>query len=111
MLPQGLVQLADRYGVATEFSDWQGETRQVPVETVVAVLAALGVEAGDEEQVAKALHVADEAPWRRVLPPVVVMLGGEASVVPVNVPHDERVTVRLELEDGATWPLVAKPRL
>ena len=44
-----LAVLAERLGVATEYRDWSG--RMVPVDdaTVVAVLAALGVEAGTEE--------------------------------------------------------------
>ncbi|HEX5533824.1 MAG TPA: 4-alpha-glucanotransferase, partial [Actinomycetales bacterium] len=105
-LPGGLAELAGRYGVSTEFWDWQGNRRVIPAATVVAALAALGVEAGDEQQVQTSLAAADEAPWRRILPPTVVVRAGQTPWVPVHVPHGESVVVWAELEDGGGRDLV-----
>lgn len=95
-----LDELAARYGVATEYWDWQGAHVLVPESTVVAVLGALGVDASSAEQVERALAHADEAPWRRTLPPVVVVRSGETAVVPVHVTDGDPADLEIVLEDG-----------
>ena len=47
-VPEGLQALADAYGVATEYWDQAGERVEVSVETVVAVLTALGLDVRNE---------------------------------------------------------------
>jgi len=54
-LTQELTELAGAYGIATAYHDWRGEHRQVPVSTVVAVLAAMDVDASTPEAV-RAAH-------------------------------------------------------
>ena len=49
-LPASLVELARRYGVATEYDDWTGRHVTVAESTLVAVLDALGVPAATEER-------------------------------------------------------------
>ncbi|SDQ06221.1 4-alpha-glucanotransferase [Quadrisphaera sp. DSM 44207] len=100
--PSGaLTELAAAHGVATEYWDWQGRHVVVPEATIVAVLAALGVRAADEAQARAALAEHQLAPWRRVLPPVVVLRSGEAErTVPVHVRHGQQLRVWVELEDG-----------
>lgn len=95
-----LDELAARYGVATEYWDWQGAHVLVPESTVVAVLGALGVDASSAEQVERALADADEEPWRRTLPPVVVVRSGETAVVPVHVTDGDPADLEIVLEDG-----------
>lgn len=95
-----LVDLAGRHGVSTEYWDWQGRHVPLTVESVVQVLAALGVDASSEEAVTTALREAEEAPWRRMLPPVVVLRDGWAGRVDVHVPHGRSVTVQLRTEEG-----------
>lgn len=63
-----LVRLADRLGVATAYWDWQQHHVRVPASTLVAVLDALGVDASDDDAVARAHRDLDDAPWRRTLP-------------------------------------------
>ena len=99
-LPADLVTLAHAHGVATEFWDWQGRQVEVSAATVVAVLGALGVDAGTDEAVAASLTEADEAPWRRTLPPVVVVRQGQAPWVPVHVRHGAGVSAWVETETG-----------
>ena len=48
-LHPALRQLAEAYGIATEFWDWQGRHVDVPAETIVKVLAALDVDASTPE--------------------------------------------------------------
>jgi len=40
-----LVELAQAYGVMTEYVDWRGRQVQVSAETIEAVLEAMGVDA------------------------------------------------------------------
>lgn len=71
-----LKRLAEAHGVSTEYWDYHGRLASPRRATLVAVLAALGVEAHDEEEIEAALEEHDLAPWRRVLPPTVVMRAG-----------------------------------
>ena len=95
-----LDELAARYGVATEYWDWQGEHLVVSEATVTAVLAALGVPAASAQEVEASLHAVDEAPWRRTLPPVVVLRSGDTVDVAVHVPDGQAVSLHVVLEDG-----------
>ena len=45
-----LVELAQAYGVMTEYVDWRGRPVQVSAETIEAVLAAMGVDTADPER-------------------------------------------------------------
>lgn len=49
-LAPSLIELARRYGIATEYEDWSGRRVRVSEATLKAVLAALGVAAGDEQE-------------------------------------------------------------
>ncbi len=95
-----LDELAARYGVATEYWDWQGQHVEVQESTVVQVLGALGVPAGDADQVQQSLTIVDEAPWRARLPAVVVVRAGTGHQVPVHVPDGVQVSLRVHLEQG-----------
>jgi hypothetical protein len=46
-----LTRLAAAHGVATDYWDWQGRHAPISAETIVAVLAALGVPADTPEEV------------------------------------------------------------
>ncbi|PPK94203.1 4-alpha-glucanotransferase [Kineococcus xinjiangensis] len=100
LTPQ-LRDLAEALGVATSFTDWQGQASDVSAATVVAVLAALGVDASTPDAAADALAEVRQRPWRRMLPPVVVVREGRTVDVPVHVVHGAPVDVRVELEGGA----------
>jgi 4-alpha-glucanotransferase len=95
-----LASLAAAHGVATEYDDWHGEHVAVSATTVVAVLAALGVDASTPESARQALAHDRDQPWRRLLPATLVTRGGAESDVRVHVPHGAPVEVWIELEDG-----------
>jgi 4-alpha-glucanotransferase len=97
---ESLVRLARAHAVAPEYQAFNGGEQQVSAETLVAVLGALGVDASTPERVEVALRHAEDAPWRRVLPPVVVTRRGEETRVPVHVTHGDPVRAWVEI-DGA----------
>ncbi len=95
-----LAALARAHGVATEWWDWQGSHTVVSDASIHTVLTALGIQVESEQDVQAALADVDLAPWRRTLPPVVVMREGWTPWVTVHVPHGEHVELELELESG-----------
>src|SRR5690606_31025837 len=70
-------QLADAYGVATEYWDQSGNHVEVGAATVAAVLTALGVDVSTPESIAAALVDVRLREWRRMLPPVFVTRAGQ----------------------------------
>lgn len=101
-LRPSLVELAARYGVATHYEDWAGTQVAAPESTLVAVLAALGVAAADDEQRAGALAEHDRRYWQRSLPPTILARTGSTSSFWVHVTHGDPVEVWIALEDGST---------
>ncbi len=100
--PSGpLAELARVLGVATEYWDWQGAHVVVSAETIVAVLAALGVQADTPQAVERGLRDADLAPWRRTLPSCVLGRQSRSTRIPVHVPHGSAVVVWIETESRA----------
>lgn len=95
-----LAALAGAYGIATEFWDWKGRLTEVDDETVVGVLKAMEVDASTPELAAAALREHYDRPWRRSLPPCVVMTEGTAKTVEVHVTAGDAAEVSVRLEDG-----------
>jgi 4-alpha-glucanotransferase len=97
-----LAELADACGVTTSFTDWRGQTTNVREESLVAILAALGVDAHDHDAAARELARRRDAGWRRMLPPYVVARVGAvgAARVAAHVPHGAPVAVEVVTEDG-----------
>ncbi|MET7622328.1 4-alpha-glucanotransferase [Streptomyces sp. NPDC005408] len=106
----GLARLAALHGVATAYAPSEGVSVPVPDATVVAVLAALGVDASTPSALRDALARAESAAAERLLPPTVVLWSeGHVPAALTGLPAD--TTVRVEPEDGAEpWPhSVAEP--
>ncbi len=97
-----LAALAAAYGVATEFWDQAGAHQSVSEDTVVAVLAALGVDATSAASIAAALDERRMRDWRRNLPPVFVAREGDAATCWVHLPHGDTARLVIELEDGGS---------
>ena len=95
-----LAALAEAYGVATGYWSFFGDRVDVPATTLRLILHAMGVEAEDEAAATAALTAADEAPWRRLLPPSVVVRKGAGELF-VHVADGCDVEVALRLEDGS----------
>lgn len=84
-LAPSLVELARRFGVATEYEDWTGRRVLVPEATLVAVLAALDVTAGTEQQRNAALTAQLRTYWARPMPATIVGRTGEQTRFWVHV--------------------------
>ncbi|MGW7515926.1 4-alpha-glucanotransferase [Streptomyces sp. NPDC054796] len=107
-----LARLAAAHGVCTSYEPAPGSTVEVPDETVVSVLAALGVDASTPQALREALerHAQDSL---RLLPPTVVLRAGSAVTTLPALPEGTVLRVITESGDtldwgpGATLPLGA----
>ncbi len=104
-----LAALAAAHGVATSYRDADDRPVAVARDTVVAVLAALDVDAGTPAAIEAALAVAASGPWRRLIPPTVVLRSGRATAVVVRGPAGEPPRLRAELARGGTLELPVDP--
>ncbi|MFF3246540.1 4-alpha-glucanotransferase [Streptomyces sp. NPDC002870] len=98
----GLARLAALHGVATAYAPSEGVTVPVPDTTVVAVLAALDVDASSPAALRDALNRAESAASARLLPPTVVLWceGAEALPPAVLTALPAGTSVRVETEGG-----------
>lgn len=99
-LAPSLIELARRYGIATEYEDWSGRRVRVPEATLKAVLGALGVVADNEQERNVALTAKLRSHWARPLPPTIVGRTGEQIRFWAHVTHGDPAEVWLQLEDG-----------
>lgn len=89
--------LAAEAGLRPGYRDQAGAWREAPVETVVAALAAEGIDAGSEAEAAEALAALRAEAAERALPPWIVLTCDAPSVCR-NVPDGDWT---LALEDGS----------
>ncbi|MCL2466373.1 MAG: 4-alpha-glucanotransferase [Micrococcales bacterium] len=94
-----LVRLAHEYSISHEHVNHAGQRVHVSSETLVGVLAALGVDASTPEKVDRALALRTDERWRHTLPPVVVLTAGKTARLPVHVTHGDPVICWVDLED------------
>lgn len=102
--------LAKAYGVGVDFWGFYGDLHPVSATTLTRILGALGVDASTQARVDRAMAEREEAPWRRMLPPTVVMRAGEPTAVPVHVLDGDPVSVHVLDEDGGQWPAAQGPQ-
>ena len=95
-----LVELAGRFGIATDYDDWSGRRVGVPESTLIAVLAALGIPAADEAERNAARTAHERAHWSRALPPTILGQAGTQTTFWVHVTHGQPAEVWVVLEDG-----------
>ncbi len=104
-----LYTLAELLGIATEFWDWKGRHTQVSQQTMIAVMAAMGVDASSAEKADAAIVEHHLKPWRRGLPPVVVATEGAQTHVEAHVVEGHPAQIRLRLETGEVRYLGQRP--
>ena len=97
---QALVELAGAYSIATDYWDWQGKHVLVAPETIVKVLAGLGVDASTSAAAWHALAERHREPWTRMLPPFLALRQHRTASVWVHVTHGDPVEVWIEEETG-----------
>ena len=101
-LDPALYDLAEAFGVATEYWDWQGRHVSVDRATVIAVLAALDIDASTPEAAAAALANQHRYPWTRMLPSCMTIRQHQTASVWIHMPHGSPVSVWIDLETGET---------
>ncbi|MEU0374001.1 4-alpha-glucanotransferase [Streptomyces sp. NPDC006283] len=109
-----LARLAELHGVATTFAPAKGVTVAVPDATVVAVLAALEIDASTPQAVRAALDRAEQAAAERLLPRTVVLWRGpdDSLAVPphlAGLPAGTALRVTTESGDALTWTTPPSP--
>lgn len=108
MPDERLLALAAACGIQDSYQGHSGQIEHVTRRTLVAVLAAMNIDATTPEAVERALADRGDAPWRRAIPEVVVIIEGEQCDVSVHVNHGDQVSVWVELEDGAGLVVAAQ---
>lgn len=103
--PDELLNLATELGVDTWFWGDDGARVEVSRSTILDVLRALGVAAGSGEEVRASRRELELAPWRRLLPPVVVLREGNDFGLQVHARQGASVVVTLTTEDGTRHDL------
>ena len=105
---QTLRRLAEQLGVSTRYEGFDGQEAQVPDATLSSVLTALDLDVSSERAALDSLQEHLDAPWRRLLPPVVIAVEGRDESFPVHVPSGSEPTVEL-FAGERTRPLEAVP--
>lgn len=95
-----LIRLADAYGVAHEYWDVSGAHHEASDDTLMRVLAAMGVDASTGTATENALRDVEEHEWRRVLPECAVYSNDVGGIIHAHVPHGWDVKIFVELEPG-----------
>jgi 4-alpha-glucanotransferase len=100
-----LDRLARLYGVGATYQDFRNRPQQVSTLSRAAILSALGLPVGDEQEIESAAHTFETVRWMRMIPQAVVVTQDATAVVPISVPGDldaQEVTWAITLEEGAT---------
>ena len=99
---RALDELAERMGIEPQFRNARGEIVEATRDTKRSLLAAMGIEAGDERQARDALEELCRAEWLRPLPAVqVLQVESHPAWLDLVLPASTaEFTWRLELEDG-----------
>lgn len=95
-----LADLADAFGISTEFWDWKGRHIEVGDDTVIGILSGMGVDASSDDSARAALIDHALRPWRRPLSPFTVAQAGQPIRVDVHVPAGSPAWVAVRLEEG-----------
>lgn len=83
-----LLGLAELAGIAPGYVDAWGQPRRVGLDTLRALLAAVGYPADTPAEIAASVAAAEAESWRGLLPPVTVVTAGDPAVtMPLTVPQ------------------------
>jgi len=98
---QKLHELAAHHGVSGTYRGWDDLDHRVADDTLRRILAALDVPAATDAEIDASLADVPNLPWRRLLPPSLVVVEGDDRTFPVHVPHGDPVSVWVVAEDGS----------
>ncbi|HUP03065.1 MAG TPA: 4-alpha-glucanotransferase [Bryobacteraceae bacterium] len=108
MAPDSFEELLDRAaasrGIDPGFWDIWGQYHHTTPEAKRAILGAMGLPAGTEDELRKSMAAAQRREWGRLLPPVVVTGESDAVELALNVPAESlgtRAHITVTPEEGA----------
>ena len=99
-----LRELAERYGIASDYHDIWGHRHETPDQTRRAILEAMGVRVESPDALRRALADCADAPWRQVCDPVHVVRADEPAGcwsvrMPAQEQEDRGIVVSWDLRD------------
>lgn len=100
-----LARLADACGISATYTAHDGERRSSSARAIRAILATMGIEAGDDAACQRAADRLEAEGRARPLPPVTVRRAGEARDVEVHAPEGATAALTLTLESGLSMEL------
>jgi 4-alpha-glucanotransferase len=100
MTEDSLDRLARLVGLARDYWTIDGVCRTPSPADRAALLDSFGWPSGSEADLARSLMLAENRPWARALPPVMVVTEGEHLSVPVILAEGTATDFRLESETG-----------
>ena len=102
-LARPLIRLAKANGLSTSYIDQLGTYTEISDEALMAVLAALGVDASSDEAIAASMAALEERQRGQLMPPTIVVTTNEAAVIELNCAPDVDIAASVTLENGATF--------
>jgi 4-alpha-glucanotransferase len=96
-----LHRLARLYGIERSYRDIWNRQHLTSAASERALLAAMGVPVADDAELEASLMLAESAPWRSVLPPVIVTRSRPSALVTLPEQAARRIAWRVRTEAGA----------
>ncbi len=100
-----LARLAEECGVAATYAAYDGERRSSSAHAIRAILATMGIEAGDDAACQAAYDRLVSERRTRPLPPVTVRRAGDGGEIAVHVAEGATAELTLTLESGLAMSL------
>ena len=102
-LSRPLIRLAKLVGVATSYVGMSDDYHEIEDDVLVAVLAALGIEASGEEAINRSMRAIMDERHRRLIPPTVLHIVGREDSVRINTPIMMVPKATITLENGEPY--------
>ncbi|MEE1296018.1 MAG: 4-alpha-glucanotransferase [Bifidobacterium sp.] len=102
-LARPLIRLAQTVGVATSYTGLSHDFHEISDEVLVAILAALGIDASSDEAVQASLKKVEQDNLLRLIEPTVLHVQGEETHLTLHTAVTDVPEVTLTLEDGSTY--------
>lgn len=98
-----LVRLAELAGIGVRFTDANGEEKTRDDQVLRSILAALGIDASNDEATESSIERLMQERYGRLIAPTVLHIAGKSDTIVVNTGILEYPRATLILEDGTTY--------
>lgn len=102
-LARPLIRLAKLVGIGTSYVGQSNDYHEIEDDVLVAVLAALGVDASNDEAIERSIRTILDERHARLVPPTVLHTVGKEDSVLVNTGILEIPSATITLEDGRQY--------